>query len=274
MLSAFSQASMIHVADPDFDEHRFREDLNMHTSTSPQYAMIASLDVARKQMSMEGYAQLSRCIGVASKLREGIAQTGVFRVLELADMLPQELVDDGIKLDPTKLSIDVSASGMSARNLQLSLFENFGIQVEKVTHNTLSILVTLGSTQSKVLRLLKALRELASEATRNNKSIPRSVASVPGLSDIVMLPRTAYFGPAKELPLVANQHGLNPDLLGALSADQVVPYPPGIPVLVPGQIITEGIATFLLDLYHGNTGIEIHGMLQRGDIPCLRVVDR
>ena len=73
---------------------------------------------------------------------------------------------------------------------------------------------------------------------------------------------------------MANQHGLNPDLLGALSADQVVPYPPGIPVLVPGQIITEGIATFLLDLYHGNTGIEIHGMLQRGDTPCLRVVDR
>ena len=46
-LAAFSQASMIHVAEPDFDELRFRENLNMHSSTSPQYGLIASLDIAR-----------------------------------------------------------------------------------------------------------------------------------------------------------------------------------------------------------------------------------
>ncbi|HEY7776346.1 MAG TPA: ornithine decarboxylase, partial [Kineobactrum sp.] len=85
MLSAFSQASMIHVADPDFDEHRFRENLNMHTSTSPQYAMIASLDVARKQMSMEGFARLQACFDIAAQLREGINRTGVFRVLTLEE---------------------------------------------------------------------------------------------------------------------------------------------------------------------------------------------
>src|SRR5712691_8283730 len=60
VLSAFSQASMIHVNDPGFNEHLFRENFNMHTSTSPQYSMIASLDVARKQAMMEGYKLLSR----------------------------------------------------------------------------------------------------------------------------------------------------------------------------------------------------------------------
>jgi arginine/lysine/ornithine decarboxylase len=244
----------------------------MHTSTSPQYAMIASLDVARKQMSMEGFAQLSRCLEIAARLREGINKTGVFRVLELPDMLPEELSEDGIRLDPTKLSIDVSSSGMTARELQLELFDSHGIQVEKVTHNTLSVLVTLGATESKVLRLLNALKKLAVKAGSRAALSRRSVSPLPALSEFRALPRDAYFGPTCEIPLVSDQHGLNHEVLGAISADLVVPYPPGIPVLIPGQLITQDIANFLLSLHHGSSGIEIHGLVQRGDDACLRVV--
>lgn len=271
MLSAFSQASMIHVGDPDFDEHRFREHLNMHTSTSPQYAMIASLDVARKQMSMEGFAQLSRCIDVAAHLRSEIDATGVFRVLQLEDMLPSELVDDGIRLDPTKLSIDVSGSGMSARQIQLILFDTYGIQVEKVTHNTLTVLVTLGTTQGKVLRLVDALQKISAQAGKGSGG-HRRVTSLPPLSEICQLPRSAYFGAGEELPLCTEQHALNPQMVGAISADQVVPYPPGIPVLVPGQRVTGEIAEFLLDLYHAQNGIEIHGLIDSEGVPSLRIV--
>ncbi len=273
MLSAFSQASMIHVADPDFDEHRFREDLNMHTSTSPQYALIASLDVARKQMSMEGFLQLSRCIDISRRLRAGIDETGIFRVLRLQDMLPLELADDDIKLDPSKLSIDISASGMSARELQLELFETYGVQVEKVTHNTLSVLVTLGSTESKVLRLLNAFQKIAARANSGPDAARRNVPPLPQLSAFHMLPRDAYFGKAREVSLLAEQHGLNEAVIGAVSADLVVPYPPGIPVLIPGQEITDSIARFLLNLYHGKNGMEIHGLVERGDGAFLRVVD-
>lgn len=274
MLSAFSQASMIHVADPDFDEHRFQEDLNMHTSTSPQYAMIASLDVARKQMSIEGFAQLSRCLEIATRLRAGINQTGVFRVLELEDMLPAELAEDGVRLDPTKLSIDVSGSGLTARELQLALFEDYGVQVEKVTHNTLSVLVTLGATESKVLRLLNAIKKLAVNSASRAILQRRSVSPLPALSEFKALPRDAYFGQTREISLVSDQHGLNQEVLGAISADLVVPYPPGIPVLIPGQVINEDIANFLLGLHHSNNGTEIHGLVQRGDEACFRVVTR
>jgi arginine decarboxylase len=271
MLSAFSQASMIHVADPDFDEHRFREDLNMHTSTSPQYAMIASLDVARKQMVMEGFARLSRCIEIATRLRQGINSTGVFRVLELGDMLPVELCEDGIRLDPTKLSIDVSGSGVTARELQLELFESYGIQVEKVTHNTVSVLVTLGSTEGKLLRLINAFSKLA-DRYRRKKSLPlRSVSQLPALSEFTALPRTAYFGASCELPLLDDQHQLNAALLEAVSADLVVPYPPGIPVLIPGQRINREIASYLLGLLASNANAEIHGAIRRGEELFLRV---
>ncbi|MFT6052960.1 MAG: arginine/lysine/ornithine decarboxylase, partial [Halioglobus sp.] len=272
MLSAFSQASMIHVCDPEFDDHRFRENLNMHTSTSPQYAMIASLDVARKQMSMEGFLQLSRCIDIATRLRDGINKTGAFRVLELADMLPDELSADQVRLDPSKLSVDVTESGMTARQVQLELFDTYGIQVEKVTHNTLTVLVTLGSTESKVLRLLSALQKLAAKRTSASGIGPRSVPSLPQLSAFHALPRDAYFGPAREVSLVGDQQGLNEAVVGAISADLVVPYPPGIPVLIPGQEITESIARFLLNLYYSNNGTEIHGLVDKGDSAYLRVV--
>lgn len=273
MLSAFSQASMIHVRDPDFDEHRFREDLNMHTSTSPQYAMIASLDVARKQASLEGFATLEKVLSTVRELRETIDRTGVFRVLTLPDMLPAELAHDGIRHDPCKLSIDVRGCSLSAPELQLKLFEAYGIQVEKVTHSTLSLLVTLGTTPSKVHRLQYALEQLARQYPGKPDASARRARPLPGLCDFACLPREAYFGAVVDVPLVGEAHGVNPALLNAISADQVVPYPPGIPVLVPGQRISQGVLDFLLELYRGHSGIEIHGLIEQGGEPSLRVVD-
>ena len=152
VMSAFSQASMIHVNDPAFNEHIFRENFNMHTSTSPQYAMIASLDVARKQMVMEGYKLLSRTLALAGELRTQINSTGVFRVLELEELLPDEVKHDGILLDATKVTLDISSCGYTVEDLQRELFTRFNIQVEKSTFNTLSLLLTIGTTRSKVSR--------------------------------------------------------------------------------------------------------------------------
>ena len=82
--------------------------------------MLASLDVARKQMSMEGFMQLSRCIDISTRLREGINSTDIFRVLELEDMLPDELQNDGIRLDPSKLSIDISGAAIALASYSCS----------------------------------------------------------------------------------------------------------------------------------------------------------
>src|SRR5882672_6825707 len=138
VLSAFSQASMIHVNDPGFREHLFRENFNMHTSTSPQYSMIASLDVARKQAVMEGYKLLTRTLELAGEVKALINSTKVFRVLELEDLLPEQVRHDGIRLDPTKVTVDISGCGYTVDDLQKELFERYNIQVEKSTFNTLT----------------------------------------------------------------------------------------------------------------------------------------
>jgi arginine decarboxylase len=270
VMSAFSQASMIHVNDAEFNEHLFRENFNMHTSTSPQYAMIASLDVARKQMVMEGYKLLSRTLALAQELRQQINSSGVFRVLELDELLPDEVKHDGLKLDPTKVTVDISTCGYTVEDLQRELFTRFNIQVEKSTFNTLSLLLTIGTTRSKVSRLYDALMRIAREgrAPRRLYQAP----DIPEFTQLKYLPRDAYYCGGEALPILDEKDLVNRALVDCVCADQITPYPPGIPVLVPGQIITREIVDYLAGLLRSQKQMELHGIVHDGYIPCLRVL--
>jgi arginine decarboxylase len=270
VLSAFSQASMIHVNDPDFREHLFRENFNMHTSTSPQYGLIASLDVARKQAVMEGYKLLSRTLALAKELRAQINSTGVFRSLELEDLLPEELRHDGIRLDPTKVTVDISGCGYTVDDLQKVLFERFNIQTEKSTFNTLTLLLTIGTTRSKVSRLYDAFMRIARE-----KRAPRRLVrtpEIPAFTKLRYLPRDAYYCGGELAPVFDDKERVNKALARRVCADQIVPYPPGIPVLVPGQVITRDIAEYLASLLRSQKRMEIHGVVHEGYQPCVRVL--
>ena len=270
VLSAFSQASMIHVNDPDFNEHIFRENFNMHTSTSPQYSMIASLDVARKQASMEGYKLLARTLSLSKELRQQINSTGVFRVLDLEDLLPEEVRGDNIQLDPTKVTVDISQCGYTVEGLQHELFERYNIQVEKSTFNTLSLLLTIGTTRSKVSRLYDALMRIAREG-RSARRLYRT-PEIPGFTHLRYLPRDAFYCGGEALPILDDQDKVNTSLNSRVAADQITPYPPGIPVLVPGQVITAEILQYLAGLLRSHKRVELHGIVYDGYMPCVRVL--
>ena len=270
VLSAFSQASMIHVNDPDFDEHIFRENFNMHTSTSPQYAIIASLDVGRKQAVMEGYKLLARTLGLARELRQQINATEMFRVLELEDLLPEEVAGDGIRLDPTKVTVDISSCGYTVEELQGELLERFNIQVEKSTFNTLTLLLTIGTTRSKVSRLYDALMRIAREGRAPRRLYP--APDLPHFTELRFLPRDAFYRTGEPAPLLLENDQANLTLDGRVAADQITPYPPGIPVLVPGQVLTAEIIHYLVGLLRSPKKIEMHGILYEGYLPCVRVL--
>jgi arginine decarboxylase len=251
VLSAFSQASMIHVNDPDFKEHLFRENFNMHTSTSPQYTMIASLDVARKQAVMEGYKLLSRTLALAKELRE-------------------QMKGDGIRLDPTKVTVDVSGCGYTVEELQRELFERYNIQVEKSTFSTLTLLLTIGTTRSKVSRLYDALMRVAREGRAPRRLM--QTPEIPGFTKLRFLPRDAYYCGGELVPVFDERERVNRALSGRICADQIVPYPPGIPVLVPGQLITPNIVEYVGDLLRSQKRTELHGIVYEGYQPCVRVL--
>ena len=270
VLSAFSQASMIHVNDPGFREHLFRENFNMHTSTSPQYGLIASLDVARKQAVMEGYKLLSRTLELAAEVRKLVNSTRAFRVLELEDLLPEAVKRDGIRLDPTKVTIDISGCGYTVDELQKVLFERYNIQTEKSTFNTLTLLLTIGTTRSKVSRLYDALMRLAREGRAPQRLV--RTPEVPHFTKLRYLPRDAYYCGGELVPVFDDKERVNRALARRVCADQIVPYPPGIPVLVPGQVITREIAEYVASLLRSQKRMEVHGVVYEGYQPCIRAL--
>lgn len=270
VMSAFSQASMIHVNDPDFNAHIFRENLNMHTSTSPQYSMLASLDVARKQMVMEGFKLLSTTLKYAKEITQLINAIPGFRVLKLDELLPKECADENIKLDPTKITIDISSSGYTTDELQSLLLKDHDIQVEKTTFNTLSLLITIGTTKGKISRLYNALTRLAKQS-KQQKRLYRT-SQLPKFSRLACLPRDAYYSEGTLMALIDENDKVNANIIGKICADQITPYPPGIPVLVPGQEINEDILKYLTGLLMSQKHIEIHGIVYDGYLPCLRIL--
>jgi arginine decarboxylase len=219
---------------------------------------------------MEGYKLLSRTLLLAQELREQINSTGVFRVLELDDLLPEEARHDDIRLDPTKVTVDISSCGYTVEDLQRELFDRYNIQVEKSTFNTLTLLLTIGTTRSKVSRLYDALMRIARErrAPRRLYRFPE----IPGFTKLRYLPRDAFYCGGELVPLVDEKDDIQRQLLGRACADQVVPYPPGIPVLVPGQVITRDIVHYLVGLLRSQKRMELHGVVYDGYLPCLRVL--
>src|SRR5260221_12865456 len=184
---------------------------------------------------MEGYKLLARTLELAAEVRKLVNSTQVFRVLELDDLLPPKVKHDGIRLDPTKVTIDISGCGYTVEDLQKELFERYNIQVEKSTFNTLTLLLTIGTTRSKVSRLYDALMRIA----RENKAPRRLVQTpeIPAFTKLRFLPRDAYYCGGELLPVFDERGRVNRGLTGRICAGQIVPYPAGIPVLVPGQLI-------------------------------------
>lgn len=270
-LSAFSQASMVHVNDPQHNPHILRETFNMHASTSPQYSIIASLDVARQQMSMEGFALLEKALNIAHTLRQKINAMKLFRVLSLEELLPDALKNDNIRLDPTKVTIDVRATNHSGEAIQQMLFEQFDIQVEKTTFATITVLVTIGATANKMMRLIHALTSLSDTLPKRKRSLKKPIIKIPKFTSLAGLPRDAFYYSGVTVPVIKNGKP-NKKLIGRISCDQIVPYPPGIPVLVPAQIVDEAILNYLAQLILSSEDYEIHGLVKTGDDYALRVL--
>jgi arginine decarboxylase len=150
------------------------------------------------------------------------------------------------------------------------LFERFNIQTEKSTFNTLTLLLTIGTTRSKVSRLYDAFMRIARE-----KRAPRRLVrtpEIPAFTKLRYLPRDAFYCGGELTPVLDDKERVNKALAHRVCADQIVPYPPGIPVLVPGQVITREVADYLASLLRSQKRMEIHGVVHEGYQPCVRVL--
>ncbi|MEW5933455.1 MAG: aminotransferase class I/II-fold pyridoxal phosphate-dependent enzyme [Bacillota bacterium] len=267
ILSGLTQASFLHLKGPRVDATRMGDVLRVLQSTSASYLLMASLDAARAQMVREGRALWDRALELAALLREGVAAIPGLRTFGRERAGTPGFHD----LDPTKVTVQVTAVGLTGPEAEHILRYHHGIQAEMSDLYNLLFIVGYGNTREEVLHLLDALAAMARDAGGHEASGHRGPAGtlsqenrargqvpaaplpapvpLPPIPPLEVLPREAFFRPARSVPLEQSR--------GRISAETVTCYPPGIPVLGPGEVVTPEVLEYLLTIR--STGLRISG---------------
>lgn len=254
LLAGLSQAAMLHLRGSRLDAARVAGAVRMTQTTSPLLPILASLDAARRQMALAGEELLELAIELADATRRRLGALPGIGVLDAAALgLPER------RYDPTRLVIDVHRLGMTGFDAELALRERFGIQPELSDLVGVVCLVTLGDTPESVDRLVDAFAMLAAERRSSLAGPPRggmraavfarSCAAPIAADRQPLTPRQAYFAPSRAVPLI--------QAAGEIAAELVVPYPPGIPVLAPGEVVSPAKIEYLRDALR--CGLHVRG---------------
>lgn len=228
-LSSLTQTSMLHLQGNLINPEILNKSLEMVLSSSPNYILLASLDAARQQMATEGEFLMSKTLELAKVARNKISQITGLRVLELNKKPGFE------NLDQTRLTIKVSGLGLNGYLADDILTEKFGIISELASRENITFIISLGNTQTDIEKLVTGLTKLAENYGNGQTQKMTPSVTFPDDCDHSMRlsPREAFFAATKMIPLTAANQ--------CISAEMICPYPPGIPVLIPGERITEKI---------------------------------
>jgi arginine decarboxylase len=233
-LSALTQAAMVHVQGQRIDRDRLRQGLQITQSTSPNYLLLASLDAARQQMALQGSELLDQTLHLVQEVRAALAALMPLKVLGQGDLQTWGSGGtDGFRLDPTRVTVDVSALGMTGFEADEFLHQQQGVTAELPTLRQLAFIFSLGTQPQDASALITALTALVT-ANSAPGTVPLDLESepdtIPPLSIPPLTPREAFFAPQRSRLLAA--------AIGHISAETLCPYPPGIPLLLPGEVIT------------------------------------
>lgn len=243
VLGAMTQASMLHIQGSRIDAQRINKALQLLQSTSPSYLLLASLDAARQQMALSGGQLMSRTLQLADYARNKLRQIPGLSILEKIE------TPGFFALDRTRLTIWVTELGLTGFEVDQIFHQQLGVTAELPTLQHLTFIISLGNTEQDIEQLVQAYIKLTQtnhrpqflntwhELFRRWREEfmfihPSSFTLYPSLS-----PRQAFFAPTETLPIERT--------LDRISAELVCPYPPGIPTLMPGEIINPAAIDYL-----------------------------
>ncbi|WP_338753841.1 aminotransferase class I/II-fold pyridoxal phosphate-dependent enzyme [Bacillus sp. FJAT-52991] len=223
---SMTQSSILNVKEGLVSVQRVQTILSMLTTTSTSYILLASLDTARRQLATQGKAIIEQAIQLAQSIRTQINDIDdVYCVGE--EILGTKATFD---YDPTKLIISVKNLGITGHEAEVWLREHYNIEVELSDLYNLLCIVTPGDTKEDAEILVRALRQLADQCTECNSPSHTEVL-LPDIPVIALSPRDAFYAETEVIPFA--------EAAGRISAEFVMVYPPGIPIFIPGEIITE-----------------------------------
>lgn len=217
--------------------------LNLTQTTSPSYILLASLDIARRQLAQKGKVMINTAYELAQWARKEIIKIDGYYVMD-NDILQYTA---NCALDPTKIVINVRDLGLSGYEVEKILRQQYRIQVELSDLYNIIALVSLGDDLETLTYLIKSLKEISQGQTLSN--VVKYFIPLPGLPEAVVSPREAFYGETKNVPLGEAE--------GEISGEMIMAYPPGIPIICPGERITQDIIDYVNVLK--NEQAEIHG---------------
>lgn len=229
---ALTQSSVLHVKSKLVDTERLSANLHIVQSTSPNYLLMTSLDCARYELAMNGKEMLKQALRLAENARKRIQAIDGFRCMG------QEVTGKAgiIGVDATRLVISAKELGLTGFELEEILFERYAVNMELADYENVLAIVTYANTQDELERLIMACEEIAQEYNRIEEATCEQ-PKLPQLPEQVLTPRQAYFAKAEEI--VWQQ------AVGSISAEMIAPYPPGIPIIYPGERITQEVWEYL-----------------------------
>jgi arginine/lysine/ornithine decarboxylase len=316
-MSCLRQGSMVLVKDQDYHtvEEQFHEAVFTHASTSPNLQIIATLDVARRQMELEGYELVNRSIQLALDIRREVNShplvSKYFRLLGADELIPAEfrnsgfvdyltpgvnwatavkaLKEDEFALDVTRLTLVCGSAGFDGTQFKSLLAADYDIQINKTSRNSVLLQTNINNTRSDIAQLIRVLvqisqgieKKLSDGGSATKLAFEARVKSL--MTDVPELPNfSCFFDRFREDPSSRTSEGdmrsaffaayredqcehlklLSPEIDKRLkdgpelvSANFVIPYPPGFPIMVPGQVINAQTIEFMRKL----DVTEIHG---------------
>ncbi|WP_425059630.1 Arginine decarboxylase [Sporomusa carbonis] len=246
IIGALTQCSLVHCRQGLIRVPRLKAMLQLVQSTSPNYIMMASLDVARMQMATQGRQLIERAVDLANWTRQEIN-----KIPGLYCFGDEKLGNPGVySIDPTKVTVTVKGLGLKGAEAERILRHKYKIQVELSDVYNILFLITLGDSEREVQALVAALRDMAAttHGTRDFSAINAvySAGKYPDPPEQVISPRDALFGNTCMVPFQ--------DAAGMICAEIVTFYPPGIPLLCPGERISQEI----IDYCHVLQGAGLH----------------
>jgi arginine decarboxylase len=266
MIGSMSQTAMLHQQGDRVSLARVAAVYKLFLSTSPNLVLVASLDVARKQMALEGGALLSRTIELSNETRRRLnAIEGIYCFGEELEGRPGVF-----DLDPTKITITVKQLGYTGYEAEEILRRRYNVQLELADLFNCLALFTIGTTAEHAEWLVDGVRELAREDRPLDIFSPSGVLErrlatgtyqLPKIPPVRLSPREAFLADTDVVPFKSSA--------GRICAEVITPYPPGIPAISPGEEITKEIIDYLsLEL---KAGVRMQGPFDTG-LRRIRVV--
>ena len=234
---ALTQASVL-LVNKEIDCQKVQQIVNMLQSTSASYLLMASIDGARYNLVKNGEKQLANAIKLARYAKSRLNELDNIKVVST-----ELLNNKGVHfIDETKLCINVSNTNLTGFEVYDLLYKKFDIQVELGDINNILALVSLGTTIEDIDRLINALKTIS---ITNKKAKDKKNIKIKQINPIVKLnPREAFYANKKSIDIN--------DCVNEISGESIMAYPPGIPVVAPGELITQEIIDYIKLLKESN----------------------